>query len=57
MSKKVKFIRNGDANWVGIKFPSRKGAVWVSQSDFDTLVDTVINGLVLTENLAPEEEL
>ena len=54
MSKQVKFIRNGSDHWIGIKFPMRKGAVWVSQSDFDTLVDTIINGLVITEDLAPE---
>jgi len=56
MSKKVKFLRNGSDNWIGIKFPNRKGAVWVSQSDFDVLVDTIISGLNLTEFLAPENE-
>lgn len=43
--KKVKFLRNGSPDWIGIKFPKRKGAVWVSQSDFDILVDTIICGL------------
>lgn len=38
MSKHVKFIRNGSEKWIGIKFPRRKGAVWVNQSDFDDLV-------------------
>ena len=43
---KVRFIRNGNFAWIGIKFPKRKGAVWIDQSDFDDLVDTILQGLV-----------
>lgn len=57
MGKKVKFLRNGSPNWIGIKFPNRKGAVWIAQSDFDNLVDTILNGLVApTHNKATNEE-
>lgn len=47
MSKEVKFLRNGSPDWIGIKFPKRKGAVWISQSDFDNLVDVILQGIRL----------